>query len=429
MTPKIVENNLIKEKYFYMSHPSGLDIYIHPKKDYKSNYAIFGTKFGSINNKFKINNEESYTIVPDGIAHYLEHKLFESKEGDAFSLFAKTGASANAYTSFDKTAYLFSCTENFESSLEILLNFVQSPYFTEENVKKEQGIIGQEIKMYEDSPDWKLFINLLGALYKNHPVKIDIAGSVESISKITPKTLYKCYDAFYNLNNMVLCIVGDVEPDKIFSIVNKNLKNRPAINVEKYYPDEPAEVVKDIVTEKFDIQTSSFCLGFKEKMTPGGELRTCKELAYTDIILKCIASKTSDMYQDLLNQGLINTSSFATEYFEGPGYASIIFSGESPNPKKTAEIIRNYANKIKKSGIDKETFERSKKAIYGQNLSAFNSVSDIANLSLAFALSGREIFEYINEIENANFDEINKELSKHLDSKYSAISIVEPKNE
>ena len=428
MTPKIIENNLIKEKYFYMSHPSGLDIYIHPKKNYKSNYAIFGTKFGSINNKFKLDNEESYTIVPDGIAHYLEHKLFENKEGDAFSLFAKTGASANAYTSFEKTAYLFSCTENFESSLEILLNFVQSPYFTEENVKKEQGIIGQEIKMYEDSPDWKILINLLGALYKNHPVKIDIAGSVESIAKITPETLYKCYDAFYNLNNMVLCIVGDVEPDKIFSIVNKNLKNRPAVKVEKYYPDEPVEVVKDTVTEKFDIQTSSFCLGFKEKMD-SGEIRTCKELAYTDIILKCIASKTSEMYQDLLNQGLINTSSFATEYFEGPGYASIIFSGESPNPKKTAEIIRNYADKIKKSGIDKETFERSKKAIYGQNLSAFNSVSDIANLSLAFALSGREIFEYINEIENANFDEISKELSKHLDSKYSALSIVEPKND
>ena len=282
--------------------------------------------------------------------------------------------------------------------------------------------------MYEDSPDWKILINLLGALYKNHPVKIDIAGSVESIAKITPETLYKCYDAFYNLNNMVLCIVGDVEPDKIFSIVNKNLKNRPAVKVEKYYPDEPVEVVKDTVTEKFDIQTSSFCLGFKEKMD-SGEIRTCKELAYTDIILKCIASKTSEMYQDLLNQGLINTSSFATEYFEGPGYASIIFSGESPNPKKTAEIIRNYADKIKKSGIDKETFERSKKAIYGQNLSAFNSVSDIANLSLAFALSGREIFEYINEIENANFDEISKELSKHLDSKYSALSIVEPKND
>ena len=428
MTPKIVENNLIKEKYFYMSHPSGLDIYIHPKKDYKSNYAIFGTKFGSINNKFKINNEESYTIVPDGIAHYLEHKLFESKEGDAFSLFAKTGASANAYTSFDKTAYLFSCTENFESSLEILLNFVQSPYFTEENVKKEQGIIGQEIKMYEDSPDWKLFINLLGALYKNHPVKIDIAGSVESISKITPETLYKCYDAFYNLNNMALCIVGDVEPDKIFSIVNKSLKSRPAVNIEKYYPDEPAEIVRDAITEKFDIKTSSFCLGFKEKINPG-ELRTCKELAYTDIILKCIASKTSEMYQDLLNQGLINTSSFATEYFDGPGYASIIFSGESPDPKKTAEIIKNHTDKIKKSGIDKKTFERSKKAIYGQNLSAFNSVSDIANLSLAFALSGREIFEYINEIENANLNELNNELLKHLDSKYSALSIVEPKNE
>ena len=217
MNPKKISSSLAKEEYFYMKHPSGLDIYVYPKKGYSSKYAVIGTNFGSINNTFKVKGEESYTVLPDGIAHYLEHKLFESVDGDAFSLFSKTGASANAYTSFEKTAYLFSCSDNFEESLNILLDFVQSPYFTPQNVEKERGIISQEIKMYQDSPEWKMLINLLESLYHNHPVKIDIAGSVESIQKITPEILYKCYDAFYNLNNMAICLVGDIDPERIFS--------------------------------------------------------------------------------------------------------------------------------------------------------------------------------------------------------------------
>lgn len=418
----------MREEYFYMKHPSGLDIYVHPKKDYSSNYAVLGTNFGSINNRFRKQGESSYTVVPDGIAHYLEHKLFESKEGDAFELFAKTGASANAYTSFEKTAYLFSCTGNFEESLNILLDFVQSPYFTEKNVEKERGIIGQEIKMYEDSPEWKVLINLLGAMYKNHPVKNDIAGSVESIAKITPQMLYECYNTFYNLHNMALCVVGNVNPETVFAVADKKLKYSPKIEVERFFPEETLEIVKSETVQNFDISSPIFSLGFKENV-PQNYRTSTEELVYTDLILQCISSRTSDMYQELLNKELINTSSFTDEYFEGPGYASIIFSGESKNPRKAAEIIKKHLQKIKQNGIDKKIFDRIKKSVYGQSLSVFNSVSAVANLALDFSLSGKDIFGYIDILENASVEKVNERLNSELNCEFSSLSIASPKNE
>lgn len=426
MNPKKIKSNLIEEEYFYMKHPSGLNIYVHPKRGYSSNYAIIGTDFGSVNNKFKLKNQNSFTVVPDGIAHYLEHKLFESKEGDAFELFAKTGASANAYTSFEKTAYLFSCTGKFEESFNILLNFVQSPYFTEKNVEKERGIIGQEIEMYQDSPDWKVLINLIGALYKNHPVKKDIAGSIESIAQITPELLYECYNTFYNLHNMSLCVVGDVDPNQIFTLADKKLKYSDPLEVERFFPEEPHEINQKTVNESFDIQSSIFSLGFKENVATASRLSSY-DLVYTDIILKCLASRTSEMYRELLEKELINTSSFSYEYFEGPGYASAIFSGESKKPEKAAEIIRKHADKIHTNGIDNKTFERAKKAVYGQGLSVFNSVSAIANLTLDFSLSGKEIFEYINILEEASVEKANNRLKTILESEYSALSVAQPK--
>ena len=428
MKPKIIKNNLMREEYFYMKHPSGLDIYVHPKKDYSSNYAVLGTNFGSINNRFRKQGESSYTVVPDGIAHYLEHKLFESKEGDAFELFAKTGASANAYTSFEKTAYLFSCTGNFEESLNILLDFVQSPYFTEKNVEKERGIIGQEIKMYEDSPEWKVLINLLGAMYKNHPVKNDIAGSVESIAKITPQMLYECYNTFYNLHNMALCVVGNVNPETVFTVADKKLKYSPKVEVERFFPEETLEIVKPEIVQNFDISSPIFSLGFKENI-PQNYRTSTEELVYTDLILQCISSRTSDMYQELLNKELINTSSFTNEYFEGPGYASIIFSGESKNPRKAAEIIKKHLQKIKQNGIDKKLFDRIKKSVYGQSLSVFNSVSAVANLALDFSLSGKDIFGYIDILENASVEKVNERLNSELNCEFSSLSIASPKNE
>ncbi len=425
MKPKHIVNKMLDEEYFFMKHPSGLNIYVHPKKNYSSNHAILGTNFGSINNKFKLKDQKNYTCVPNGIAHYLEHKLFESADGDAFDLFAKTGASANAYTSFEKTAYLFSCTDNFESSLEILLDFVSSPYFTDENVEKERGIISQEIKMYLDSPNWKMFINLLGALYHNHPVKNDIAGSVESISKITPEILYECYNTFYNLNNMTLCVVGNVDPNKIFTIVDKKIKCFPSIEVERYFPQEPKNIVKSYVSERFDVESSMFSLGFKENVQANSRITT-EELVYTDIILNYLTSPSSEMYNDLLERNLINTASFSGEYLEGPGYASLVFSGESQNPKEAEKIIKKHISNIHKNGLDEIAFERAKKAVYGQTISSFNNISSIADLTLDFDFSGREIFDYIDILQNATLEKADERFKNELDPELSSLSVVEP---
>lgn len=208
MNKEILTNERLGEQYIRVVHPSGLTILLCPMPDFATTYALFGTNYGSVDNCFKTDPEAEFTKLPDGIAHFLEHKLFESEDGDAFSLFAETGASANAYTSFDKTCYLFSCTDAFIPSLKALLTFVQAPYFTQQTVEKEQGIIGQEIRMYEDSPGWQVTFQLLEALYHDNPVKVDIAGTVESIAQIDADLLYRCYHTFYNLSNMVLSIAG-----------------------------------------------------------------------------------------------------------------------------------------------------------------------------------------------------------------------------
>lgn len=426
MNPKRITNNLLKEEYFYLKHPSGLEVYVYPKKGYCSNYAIFGTNFGSINNKFKIKGSPSYTEVPDGIAHYLEHKLFAGEDGDAFELFSKTGASANAFTTFDKTAYLFSCAGNIEKPLEILLDFVQTPYFTQENVDKERGIIAQEIKMYEDSPDWKVFINLLQSLYQNNPVRIDTAGTVETIAKITPEILYNCYNTFYNLSNMCLCIVGDVDCDNILEIVDKKVKYLPKIEVERFFPEEPIEVKSSKIVQKFDIENSMFSLGFKESIAPGERISTSRSVS-NDLILSCLSSSSSEMYEELVKKDLISMASFSDEYLEGPGYASVIFSGESSNPEKASEIIKKHIEKIHKTGLDEKTFNRVKNAIYGQSLEIFNSVSSIARAQFNFAMAGKELFNYLETLQNISIDEVNKNLENKLNPDYSALSVVSPK--
>lgn len=416
-----IKSDLLSEKYYKVKHKSGLTIYVYPMQGYSSTYAIFGTKYGSINNTFKIDNGE-VVKVPDGIAHYLEHKLFESEDGDAFSRYAKTGANANAYTSFDKTCYLFSCTDNFESSLEILLDFVQSPYFTDETVAKEQGIIGQEIKMYDDSPAWRVMFNMLENMYHNHPVKIDIAGTVESIAKITPQYLYTCYNTYYNLNNMVLCVAGNTDVDTVLSIADKTLKDSKEHKLENIFENEPFEVVSDYVEQTLPVGMPLFNLGFKEKVS-GVKRADEKTLAYTEILLFLLASSTSKLYRKLMDQNLIN-SSFSYEFFEGEGFCATIFSGESRAPKQVAQIIKDYISDLKANGIEEEEFEIAKRATYGDAVAALNSNDHIANIITDFDFTHRELYTYIDAIANATFEDIKSRLSDMLFVDNSTLSVI-----
>ena len=421
---KEIKSERIGDKYYEIKHSSGLKIFIYPKENNSSTYAVFGTKYGSIDMCFKTSEDREAHTVPAGIAHYLEHKLFESEDGDAFERYAKTGASANAYTSFDATCYLFSCTENVYETLEILLDFVQSPYFTEQTVKKEQGIIGQEIRMYDDDPQWRVLFNLLGALYQNHPVKTDIAGTVESIAKITPELLYQCYGTFYNLNNMALSVAGNVDVNKVLNLCDKILKTSKPVSVDRIFEKEPIEIVKSRVEQKLSVAAPIFEFGFKEES--GKNHLTVKEIAETEILLNSLASDASPLFRRLLDAGLINESSFSYEYFEGPGYASVIFSGESKDPDAVAKEIKKEIMQIRENGLDKAAFERSKKAVYGRIVSSFNSVDYLANAMVADAFAGRDLFSYINSVAAADIQSVQNRLNVQLRPEYSALSVVKP---
>ncbi len=419
MNIKEIKSARAGDSYYKIDHPSGLTVFVYPKEGYNSAYAIFGTKYGSVNTCFSLDGGEKIT-VPDGIAHYLEHKLFESEDGDAFARYAETGASANAYTSFEKTCYLFSCTGKFEESFEILLDFVQHPYFTAETVAKEQGIIGQEIKMYDDSPDWRVMFNMLGKMYHHHPVKIDIAGTVESIAEITAEKLYQCYNTFYNLNNMALCVAGNVTPEQITALCDKLLKPCEKHKIETFFEDEPYEIVEPYVEQSFPVSVPLFNLGFKENAEqPLNET----ELAQTDILLELLASSTSEMYQQLMDDGLINTT-FSFELFEGPGYRAVIFGGESREPKQAAEQIKSYIAKVKAEGLSREDFDCARKSVYGDAVSSLNSVDSVANTVIGYHFNGNELFKYIDAVANTTFEDVQNRLKNMLDVNNCTLSVV-----
>ena len=417
---KTIKNELLGEQYYEIDHKSGLKIFVMPKSDYSGTFAMFGTKYGSVDTCFKKDGEKEYTTVPEGIAHFLEHKLFESEELDAFVRFEKTGANANAFTTFDRTCYLFQCSDNFEKSLEILLDFVTSPYFTEETVQKEQGIIGQEIRMYQDDPDWQVLFSLLKGIYHNNPVKIDIAGTIESISQITAKLLYSCYNTFYNLSNMALAVAGNVDIETVIAIADKVLKEQEPVCFEQIIPEEPETVVNAVEERQMGVDVPKFALGFKEKHdTPS---RSAKEIVCTNIALDIIAGKVSPLYEKMLSEGIIN-SGFGNEYFCGRGFAIPLFIGESKQPHKVRDYIFDRIDEIKKNGISKEDFEVSKKRLYAKEVRSFNDIDDLANNIVECHMNGYNLFSAFEQYKEITVDDI-MEIIKKMNKDNSCLSII-----
>jgi predicted Zn-dependent peptidase len=420
---QVIENRRTNESYIKITHDSGLDIYIKPMENYSSAYALFGTKYGSINNRFKTDDDADFVDVPDGIAHYLEHKLFENEDCDAFARYAKTGASANAYTSFDRTAYLFSAAENIYESLEILLDFVQDPYFTEETVAKEQGIIGQEIRMYDDDPNWRVIFNMLKCLYHTHPVKIDIAGTVESIAKITPELLYKCYGAFYNLNNMVLSIAGNVDEQKVMAVCDKYLKKNIDKKLTTSFAPEPVTIVSKDIEMTSEVSIPMFNLGYKAEPEYG--YAKLKAEAETNIILELLCGSSSDLYEKMYNSELIN-SQFSTEVFDGPGYFCSIIGGESRNPNAVRDMINDEIARVKTEGFDTSAFEASKKAYYGSLIWDLNRAESYASNMLVSAFDGLTAYDLIDIVADITIDDIKKRIIRQFDPEKCALSVVNP---
>lgn len=416
-----IKNDILDEGYYSIDHKSGLKIYVYPKEDYASAYAVFGTKYGSIDTRFKRSDKADFTEIPAGTAHFLEHKLFESEELDAFQRYAKTGASANAYTSFDRTCYLFSCTGNFKENFRILLDFVRHPYFTEETVRKEQGIIGQEIDMYKDSPEWESLFNMLDAMYVNHPVKIDIAGTKQSISEITADMLFSCYGTFYNLSNMALAVAGNITVDDVLEIADEILEADEDVTVERAFLDEPEEIVKNYVEEHLPVATPMFAFGYKEKLD--SPERTTEEEIAMSIILDILAGQMSQFYKELLDEGLINNT-FSTEYFNGHNYATPIFSGESTDPVALAERIKERVASLKKSGISEKEFEIVRKKQYGKTVRAFSDIDTLANGLIVSHFENDELFSEFEIIKNMKLSFVNEMLLKSFDEEKAVLSVV-----
>ncbi len=422
-----ITDALIGESYYTVKHKSGLRIFIYPKEDFSKTYAIFGTKFGSIDRVFSADNGEKI-VLPDGIAHFLEHKLFEDEDGDAFEKYAKTGASANAFTSFDKTAYLFSCTDQLVESLRILLTFVQSPYFTKESVAKEQGIIGQEIGMYDDDPQWQVLFGLLRALYHHHPVKIDIAGTVASIAEINDEILYKCYRAFYNLSNMALCICGRVgDVDKLLSEIEGCLKDTEPVAIERFYEEEPDDIVTRREEKRLSVSVPLFTFGYKEKaeeVNVSADEIARNELV-TQMLNEIVAGQSSDFYNDMYQKGLIN-STFDYEYMFSRGYGVNMFSGESEDPDQVFEAFKKRVETLKKEGLYKDAFERARKVVYARLVRGFNSVENLASTQLSCYFTGVDLFDYLHIAKEITIEHASQRLNTLFDEKMLALSVVLP---
>lgn len=421
---KEIKSEILGEKYFEVDHKSGLKIFIMPKENYSSSYAVFGTKYGSIDTKFKRSDSDEWITVPEGIAHFLEHKLFENEDLDAFARYAKTGASANAYTSFDKTCYLFQCSGNFEASLEILLDFVTHPYFTKETVEKEQGIIGQEITMYYDVAGWMSTFNLLRCLYKNHPVRIDIAGTVESIAQITDRLLYDCYNTFYNLNNMCLAVVGDVTPEQVLAVCDKMLEKAEPLSIERSFDDEPREIACSYAEYNLAMSMPVFSFGYKEECKD--LTQNLRKMIEVNILLEILAGDTSGLYNKMFDNGLINTS-FSKEYFTGFGYEAIMFDGESVNPQAVADEIKKAVAALRADGIDDEQFENARRSLYGREIMEYNDIDSIANAVLSAYFNRYSVFDTMEIYKSVTKEDIEKRLENMMMEEYSALSVVKNK--
>lgn len=424
---KVKENQMLNEKHYSFKHKSGLEVFVFPK-EMTTSYAIFATRYGAIDNKFKLDTDKEYTVVPDGIAHFLEHKLFECEGGiDAFELFAKTGASANAYTSNTMTGYLFSCTENFYESLEILLDFVTHPYFTEKTVEKEQGIIAQEIKMYEDHPGARLHKELMKALYKKNKVRIDVAGTVESIGEITAEILYKCYNTFYNLNNMTLSICGNVDACLVEEVCDKVLTPAPKINVvrDSEDGDEPKAVNQKRVYCSLDVSKPIFAIGIKDTDIPADPDERMKKAYALEILDEILFSQSSSFYNELYEQNLISQDlSSGCEVTKH--YSFNVISSESSEPETVYSKFVEYIEEAKKQGIDKEAFELSKRTVYASNIKSFDSTEDIANNFIFNHFDDGDLLDAPQIIESIDIEYLTKLLNDSFNEEYYAMSVVNP---
>jgi len=425
---QIIENLKVKEKVYIEKLENGLTVKVIPKKGALKKYMIWGTRYGSIDSEFVVPGEKEKTQVPMGVAHFLEHKMFEQENGtNSLDVLTALGVNANAYTTNDHTAYLFECTENFYEAMDELMDYVQHPYFTDENVEKEKGIIGQEIAMYDDYPDWRVYYNSLDAMYQNNPVKLDTAGTVESISKIDKEVLYRCHQTFYHPSNMVLVLCGDFEPEKMVEEVKKRLiTNKKVGEITRIYPEEPEEIAKEKVEQVLEVSQPLYTIGIKDKpennLVDGKNTMIKKQIAI-EILLNLIIGRSSSLYQELYQEGILYEQP-SLEYEFSKNYAHVLITGQSSNPEEVYQKFKKEVSKLKEQGIEEKDFLRMRKMIYGGYIREYNDVGDIARMFLADSMKGINSFDYLEEIEGINVEYLKQVLEDVFKEDKMVISIV-----
>ena len=423
-----IENKNIKEKCYMEKLENGLQVIIIPKKEIQKKYIIWATKFGSIDNTFIDSTTGEKVVIPDGVAHFLEHKMFEQKNGvDSLYVLMALGLDANAYTTNDHTAYLFECTDHFYEGLDELMDYVQNPYFTDQNVEKEKGIIGQEIGMYDDDPGWQLYINAMDCLYEKNPIKVDTAGTVETISGINPEMLYKCYNTFYHPSNMVLTVVGDFEPEAILAEIKKRLKDNEARGeITRIYPEEKLEINKKYVEKEMEVSLPLFMIGFKDNIKDKYNEVVKRHIAI-EIILNMLIGKSSNLYNKLYKEGYL-LSQPDLEYEFGNEYSHVLIGGQSKNPQKVYEKIAEKIQEMKNNDINVQEFNRIKKKIYGDYAVEYNNVADIGRMFTSDYIKGINSFEYMDKFEEIDAEYAKQVLKEIFTEDKMIMSVIKGKN-
>lgn len=419
---KIIDKTL-KNEILYTKLDSGLNVYVVPQKSFKKTIGMFGTKFGSLDNEFKIDNITNK--IPDGVAHFLEHKLFEQEDSNALDLFSKIGMNSNAYTSYDHTVYYFETTKDVDKGIKTLINLVKTPYFTDENVEKEKGIINQEISMYDDDPNWQGYMSILKGLYKNHPISIDIAGTSSSISEIDKDVLYKCYNSFYNLNNMFFIVVGDVNPDQIIDLVNneiKKYKNETPKNIVKILNEKKEDSSIKSITKKMDVYMPIISFGYRLEPLKG--IENLKRDIVISIIESMYFSKLSNFYNEMYDKKILN-SPIDISYESGKNYAFAILTVQSKEKKLIIDEISRYINQIISTKFDKELFEIIKREKYGNLVYSYDNIDTFWKEVIQHELLDIPMFKALEVLESINEDDVKNVCNEIFVKSKQFMSIIE----
>lgn len=404
--------------------PSGLTMYYMFKPDNAKKAAMIATKFGSINYTFNMQDGRQVT-VPNGTAHFLEHKLFEGKEGNAFDFYAATGAKANAYTSNDKTAYYFVCSDRFEENLEILLSFLRNPYLTEENVEKEKGIIAQEIKMYEDEPGWQGYFSMVQGLYQEHPIRRDIAGTVEDIYSLTPDLLMDCYNAFYHPSNLVFAVAGDLPKENVLAIVERHFSGSNDYSVGKLPIVEPDAAGSRYVEKSMLVSRPIFHLGFKDNDIEVQGYELSKKEMETEILLEYLFGKSSPFYKELYEAGKIN-SDFDCWYDLSDYFSFCVINGESDDPRGVESAAWKHIDNIRNDGIEEGRFLEIRNGLYGSLVMETEQSYGMVNRLIGNCLNGTETFYAIDALKEITIEDLIKRAELFFAKDRSCLSVINP---